>query len=121
MTAPVIMRCKYKFSAVPAQGRKKCRKSMIAVCMNYIIIVLFEISVDLRRNKIRISRSKRSEPDNLYSIYHLSLTQFSRGISCYNLNIMSCFNKPFTNFFDMSFHSTYIWGVTGTDLGYFQG
>ena len=94
---------------------------MITMCMNYIVVVLFEISMDLRSEVVRISRSKRPEPYNPYSVYYLLLSQLPRGIGCYNLHIVPCFNQPFTNFFDMSFHSTYVRRITGTYLGYFQG
>lgn len=91
------------------------------MCMNYVIVVFFEISIDLRSEVVCISRSKRSKPYNPYSVYYLLLSQFSCGIGCYNLHIVPCFNQPFTNFFNMSFHSTYVRRITGTDLGYFQG
>ena len=94
---------------------------MIAVCVNNIIVMFFEIIVNLRCKIVCIPWGKRPEPYDLYSIYRLSFTQSSCGIRCYNLNIMSCSYQPFTNFLDVSFHSTYIRRVTGTDLGYFQG
>lgn len=121
MTAPVIMRRKYEFSSMFAQGCEKCGKSMIAVCVNNIILMFFEITVNLRSKIVCISRGKRPEPYYLYSVYCLSFIQSSCGVRCYNLNIMSCFNQPLANFLDVSFHSTYIRKVTGTDLGYFQG